>query len=131
MNKIIRSIVVAILLSALIIGNVYADMVMPCADELFSSASAYLYRNKTLKISCVTYNPHTIRITNCWYEEKVDGNWEYGGAIAVSPSSVSGSCIFGTQMSCASYFSTGTYRVGFTVDADGHSISRYSNECTF
>ena len=130
-RKIVKGIVALLLVSTLLIGNACAEMIMPCADEVFSSAAAYLYSNKYLKISCVTDDPHNIRITNCWYEIKLNGDWEYGGGITVSPSSVSNGMILGAQVNCSSYFSTGTYRVGFTVDADGHSISRYSNERTY
>lgn len=113
------------------IACAYAELVMPRADEVFSSAYAYIYSNKNLKISCATYDPHTIRITRCWYEVKIDGDWEEEGEISVSPSSASATCLLSSQASCASYFGTGTYRVGFTVDADGHSITRYSNERTY
>lgn len=113
------------------IASAYAELVMPCADDEFTSAYAYIYSNKSLKISCVTYDPHTISITQCWYEVKTNGKWVYGGAIALSSSSVSNSCLLGIQENCSSYFGSGTYRVGFTVDADGHAITRYSNERTY
>lgn len=123
--------IAVVLISTFVFGSVYAEQPMPRADEVFSSAYAYIYSNKNLKISCVTYDPHNIRITSCWYEVKVNGDWDYGAAISLNPSSVSNSLILGAEKNCASYFGTGTYRVGFTVDADGHSITRYSNERTY
>lgn len=130
-SRIERTVVALLLVGVLLIGGAYAERIMPRADEVFSSAAAYLYSNKYLKISCVTDDPHNIRITSCWYEIKLNGDWEYGGGITVSPSSVSNGMILGAQVNCSAYLGTGTYRVGFIVDADGHSITRYSNECTY
>ena len=38
---------------------------------------------------------------------------------------------FGALMDYSSQIDTGTFRVGFTVNADGHAITRYSNSRTF
>ena len=38
---------------------------------------------------------------------------------------------FGVLMDYSSQIDTGTFRVGFTVNVDGHAITRYFNSRTF
>lgn len=130
--SLLTRIIAVALISVLISGIVYAEEIMPRADEVFVSAFAYINGQKKLTISCVTYDVKaSISITSCWYEKKINGEWETGESITVTPSSVSNSMLFGADVYCTSEFGKGTYRVGFTVDADGHSITRYSNEYTY
>ena len=110
-----------------------ADEPALCADSVFGSATAFLASNKLVVFDCVAYAVHgRIAITDVWLEQKVDGEWEYVKDLT-PPSYVSINMPdYGAEVDySASITSTGTFRVGFTVDADGYSISRYSNSRTF
>ena len=110
-----------------------ADEVVPCADLYFNSASAFLSSNKLVVFNCVTYDVHNrISITSVWLEQRIDGEWEYVKSLT-PPSYVAINMMnYGAEVNYStSITGTGTFRVGFTVDADGYAISRYSNSRTF
>lgn len=133
MNKL--KIVLALMCAfATIIGvSAIADEVAPCADLYFDSASAFLASNKLVVFDCVAYDVYDrIAITNVWLEQQVNGEWEY--SIGLTPPSyvAINMMSYGAEVDySASIAGTGTFRVGFTVNADGYSISRYSNSRTF
>lgn len=130
-RKIIACFLVCVLLTLMsTIGM--ADAVMPCADPYFDSATAFLASNKLVVFDCVAYAIYDrISITSVWLEQQVNGEWEYLKSLT-PPSYVSINMPdYGAEVDYSSDIGSGTFRVGFTVDADGYSISRYSNARTF
>ncbi len=129
MKKIISTlIVVCILFSSVAL----AAEITPYADSEFMRASASLTTMKTVSFTCVTYQTkQCIHITKCWLQQKVSGRWVKVCDLDAPANVAEGSIYYGAFMDYASKIGTGTYRVGFTVDADGHAITRYSNERTF
>lgn len=130
-KKLISCILVCVLLS--LIGTVcLADEPMPCADLYFDSASAFLASDKLVVFDCITYARYErISITSVWLEQKIDGKWEYVKPLT-PPSYVAINLpCYGAEVSYRNDIGTGTFRVGFTVNADGYAISRYSNSRTF
>ena len=110
-----------------------ADDIMPRADEVFHRASAALYSDKWVTYNCVVYETaEELKITSCWLQKKVDGTWVWqrslptGGVVARNTNSMVYDVDYTSYITGA-----GTYRVGFTANADGHAITRYSNERTF
>ena len=72
-----------------------------------------------------------ISITDVWLERMVNGQWVYEKALT-PPSYVAINMFdYGAEVDYSEDIGNGTFRVGFTVDADGYSISRYSNSRTF
>lgn len=132
MNK--RIVCLLICLLTVFVSTVcMADEVAPCADLYFNSASAFLSSNKLVVFNCVTYDVHNrISITSVWLEQRIDGEWEYVKSLT-PPSYVAINMMnYGAEVNYStSITGTGTFRVGFTVDADGYAISRYSNSRTF
>ena len=132
MNK--RIVCLLICLLTVFVSTVcMADEVAPCADLYFNSASAFLSSNKLVAFNCVTYDVHNrISITGVWLEQRIDGEWEYVKSLT-PPSYVAINMMnYGAEVNYStSITGTGTFRVGFTVDADGYAISRYSNSRTF
>lgn len=110
-----------------------ADEVVPCADLYFNSASAFLSSNKLVVFNCVAYDVHNrISITNVWLEQEIDGEWEHVKSLTPPSYVALNMQAYGVEIDySASITGTGTFRVGFTVNADGYSISRYSNSRTF
>lgn len=115
------------------ISTALAQEVMPRADEVFHRASATLYSDKWVTYNCVVMDVvGELKITGCWLQKKVNGTWVWqkslpvGGYVAYNTNSM------GYDIDYSSYITgAGTYRVGFTANADGHAITRYSNERTF
>lgn len=132
----IKNVVSCILVCALLTMISYtalANEVVPFADLYFDSASAFLASNKLVVFNCVAYDIHNcISITNVWLEQKIDGEWESVKSLT-PPSYVAHNLpAYGAEVDySASITGTGTFRVGFTVNADGYAISRYSNSRTY
>lgn len=132
MKRMISGLLVAILFTMLV-SSALAQEVMPCADEVFHRAMASLYSDKWVTYSFVTMSTvEELKITSCWLQKKVDDVWEWqrslptGGVVSYNTNSLA------YDMDYSSYITeAGTYRVGFTANADGHAITRYSNEQTF
>lgn len=129
MKKVVSFIIV---ICVLLYSVALAAEITPYADSDFMRASASLTTRKTVSFSCITYQiKQCIRITDCWLQKKVSGRWVKICDLE-APANVSENMVtYGAVMDYASEIGTGTYRVGFTVDADGHAITRYSNERTF
>lgn len=112
--------------------SVAAEEVVPCADSVFGSASAYLSASKSVIFNCTTLGvKSSISITSVWLEEKINGEWEYSKALTPPSLVVSNAADYSTVSYYSSDIGSGTFRVGFTVNADGHAISRYSNSQTY
>ena len=127
----VLSLILALMCLTVSIGA--ADEPALCADAVFGSASAFLASNKLVVFNCVAYDVYNrIAITNVWLEKQIDGEWEYAKTL-IPPSYVATNMAdYGAEVDySASITGTGTFRIGFTVYADGYIISRYSNSRTF
>lgn len=104
-----------------------------CADNVFGSASAFFTSSKLVVFDCVAYGTYEcIAITNVWLEQKVHDTWVYVKALTPPSYVAQNTMAYGAEVDySASITGKGTFRVGFTVDADGYAISRYSNTRTF
>ena len=131
----IKRLVTFILVCILITGIssvALANEVMPYADLYFDSASAFLAHNKLVVFDCVAYDIYDrIAITLVWLEQEVNGQWIYVRTLPPPTYVAVNMPAYGAEVSYSSYIGSGTFRIGFTVDADGYSISRYSNSRTF
>ena len=131
-KKVFSCVLVCVLLTS-IISVALANEVMPRADLYFDSASAFLASNKLVVFNCVTYDIYNrIEVTNVWLERQVNGSWQYVKALT-PPSYVAINMMdYGAEVDySAEITGSGTFRIGFTVNADGYSITRYSNSRTF
>lgn len=124
------SVILAIVM-LMTISCAYADEVMPRADLVFESATAALCSGKFVVFTALTYDiADSVSVTSVQLEQKVDGNWEYVTDLAC-PSEQTSCFRYSQTVYYTSEISTGTYRVVVTFCADGHSITRTSNERTY
>lgn len=109
-----------------------AEQVEPRADLYFDSATAFLATDKRVVFDCTTYDVHDqISITNVWLEQKVDGDWTTIKSLP-SPTNIAQNTLsYGAVADYSEAIGVGTFRIGFTANADGHTITRYSNSRTF
>lgn len=110
-----------------------ASTIIPRADTEFDSTATVLKSSKSVSFRATTFElKDSISVTACWLEIKnSDGTWTTVCSLPV-PSAVGTETIsFSTSKDYSSYIGNGTYRVWATYTADGHSISRCSNERTF
>ena len=73
-----------------------------------------------------------IVVTNAWLEQQSNGRWVYVKTLAVPATIATNTISYSATLSYSSAITTrGTFRIGFTADADGHQITRYSNSRRF
>lgn len=109
----------------------FADEVMPRADLVFQSAYATLCSGKYVVFSAFTYDmADSISVTSVQLEQKINENWSYVTDLTC-PSEQTACYRYSQTEYYTSEISTGTYRVVVTFCADGHSITRTSNERTY
>lgn len=119
------------MLLGLIVCSPFSAAYARRADEEFDSAYISLKSTKHAIYDCVTYETKkTISVTSCWLEKKKGSNWSRICSLE-APSSKSNAFSYTREMDYSDKIGTGTYRIGATFDADGHSITRYSNSRTF
>lgn len=123
---------------ALVFVTVFCSFAMaedaaPCADTEFASVTTVLKSTKQVSFRAITNNvKSSISVTACWLEkEGSDGSW-FTVCALTSPSSVSEDAFtYSATVDYSKYIGTGNYRIRATYNADGHAITRYSNERTF
>lgn len=122
-----------LLMFTLLTGITASAEIIPRADNTFESASAFLASSKLVVFNCIAYDVHNrIAITNVWLEKQIDGEWEYAKTLTPPSYVATNMADYGAEVDySAAITGTGTFRVGFTVYADGYIISRYSNSRTF
>lgn len=101
------------------------------ADEVFDSATVTLKTTKKATFDATTYgNQKTLAVTACWLEKKSGTRWIKQCNLE-TPAERNNTFSYLKEMDYSDKIGTGTYRIGATFDADGHSITRYSNSRTF
>ena len=117
----------------MMVGSAFAQDIVPYADEVFHRASATLYSDKWVTYNCVTIGTAAeLKITSCWLQKKINGSWVWQRSLPTGGHVERNSANLLYDVDYSSYITgAGTYRVGFTANADGHTITRYSNERTF
>ena len=109
------------------------DSVEPCADVTFLSATCSLGMDKVATFTLMTdILAGRIVVTNAWLEQQSNGRWVYVKPLAVPATNNTNTKTYSATLSYSSAITTrGTFRIGFTADADGHQITRYSNSRRF
>ena len=124
--------VLVFLLAICIVSVSYGYEILPCADAVFSSATPSLLSSKSVTFTAFTTTPKAnIHVSACWLEMKINGSWDKVCDLTAPSASVSNVMVFSTTKSYASQIGTGTFRVWATFIADGHEVTRCSNERTF
>lgn len=131
MNK-LRIVSMLLVVFTVVTSAAVAEQIVPRADLYFDSATAFLSSNKSVVFDCTTYDIHNqIRITSVWLEQKVDGEWVTVKSLAAPATIAENTISYGAVADYSSNIGSGTFRVGFIANADGHTILRYSNSRTF
>lgn len=116
----------------LIMSDALAEEVSPYSDSVFVSWAAVLHENKKAEFSASTYAYYKeIKISKCILEEKINGRWINRGHLT-KPDPMYDTIFYAGVCDYSSViFSGRTYRMEVTFWADGHEMTRYSNERTY
>lgn len=110
----------------------YATEIMPRADLEFDSAYPALLTTKQVTFRGVTYETKNyIKVTEVWLEKQVNGNWVKVADLTPPTKIATNTFVYSTTVDYANQIGYGTFRVWATFDADGHTITRSSNDRTF
>lgn len=133
MHMLRRVFAVLLVLAALLSCAFADDSVEPCADVTFLSATCSLGMDKVATFTLMTdILAGRIVVTNAWLEQQSNGRWVYVKTLAVPETIATNTISYSATLSYSSAITTrGTFRIGFTADADGHQITRYSNSRRF
>lgn len=129
-----RTIALSFLLSLLLFASVaQADGIAPHADEVFSSITVTLYSNREADYECVTLQTSSyIEVSACSLYQLINGEWKYIRALRKPSGRETDDVLYSRTVSYTqSEIGSGTYRIGARFTADGHSVTRYSNQKTF
>lgn len=134
MKALFHKLCICFLTISLLFGSMAnAYEIMPCADTEFDSVTTLLKSTKQVSFRAVTYNiKSSISVTACWLEkESSNGSWSTVCSLT-PPSYVSENAFtYSATVDYSKYIGTGNYRIRATYNADGHAITRYSNERKF
>ncbi len=132
MKKIILTILYIGVLSTLLVTFAFAEEFTPYSDKVFDILTASLSSSKTVTFNCVaSENQKSIKITNCWLQRKNGTIWKKICNLDIPTTEAVNTISYSAYMNYSDKIGIGTYRVGFTINADGHTATRYSNERTF
>lgn len=133
MKKHLKSIMVMVVLTTLCFHTALASIAVPYADSVFSSAGVSL--SSSIK---ATYSANTrakcsvIKVSSCTLQIKDGSNWSDSSSLTAPTTIATNTSVFKATGSYSSSCTLGnTYRIKAIFDADGHQITRYSNEVSY
>ena len=131
MKKICSLLIISILL-LLFSTYAFAAEAIPYSDSVFTSGTASLSTRKTVNFSLRTLDTQgAIKITSCWLQKKDGTIWRFAKSLGIPSQVAINATSYAASMDYSSAIGSGTYRIGFIANADGHTITRYSNERTY
>lgn len=120
------------LIICLNMNTAVAFNVQPYANSEFIYATVTLDNGKIANFNCATYlRKDSIKVTSCWLQKKVDDKWTTISSLAAPSQVATKAYTYVVSKDYSDDIGSGTFRIGFIVDADGYSITRYSNEITY
>lgn len=132
MNKIAKALLCIVIIVITIVPFAVAEEIAPHADDVFDAITATLTSTGGVSFNCATFDiQKSIKMTDCWLQIKTGTRWSKVCDLEVPSKVVTNTFVYTDYMDYSDSIGTGTYRVGFTMDADGHTVTRYSNERTF
>ncbi len=132
MNRTAKTVFCAMIIITISVSSAFAEGIMPYADEVFDSITASLYTTGGVAFSCMAcMTLNSIKMTDCWLQIKTGNRWSKVCDLEVPTTVAENTFAYSAYMDYSDSIGTGTYRVGFTMNADGHTVTRYSNERTF
>lgn len=129
-----KMIALSFLLSLLLFASAaQADGVAPHADEVFTSITITLYSNRKVDYEAVTQDICSyIEVSACSLYQLINGEWKYIRALRKPSGRETDDLLYSRTVSYTqSEIGSGTYKIGARFTADGHSVTRYSNQKTF
>lgn len=110
-----------------------AEEITPYADSVFFSAYISLSTRKDATFSGDTYyKQKEIFVTDCSLWKKTGTNtWTQVKMLKPPEDICSNTYSYNSLVSYSSEIGSDTYKIKATFNADSHTITRYSNECTY
>ena len=126
--KFLRQGLTIFLVMMLLLTSAFASEVSTHGDTVFGSAARFLFVVLFASFDFTTYDiRERIVIVNVWLEQQVNGKWVYQKPLPVPAKVATDTVSYCVEYDYSSNITgRGTFRLGFTADADGYRITRYS-----
>lgn len=137
MKKRIFTLMLIIILLMVNCGSAFAAYNPPSEineDSVFDSITITFSTYKTAAFSAYTNDIVSyIKVVACWLQKKVDGSWVYYCVLPAPSVETNNTIGYESYMNYSSYVPSdgNAYRIGARFVADGHYVTRYSNQRTF
>lgn len=120
--------ITTILVLVLLLNCAFAAPIATYGDSIFMSASCFIFADKLASFDFTTYDiKERIVIVNVWLEQQVNGQWVYQKTLPVPAKVATDTVSYCVEYDYSSNITgRGTFLLGFTADADGYRITRYS-----
>lgn len=121
------------ILAAIMLGSAFAGELQPYANYYYSDASvAFNSKGKAVFSAITTFKFSELSVTSCTLQVKEGNTWTHDATLTppshVAKDRFSYSAEKTYSLSCTS---GKTYRLKAVFNADGHTITKYSNEVKF
>ena len=127
-----RKILVAVCIISIFIALVGMAMVETLSDPVFEMATATLTASKTASFSAVTFANHSsIKVTAVELEQYDGSSWHYYTTLQAPSDEARNTDLYGANKDYSSDIASGRFRLKVTFNADGYTITRYSNARTY
>lgn len=116
----------------LLFDTAAGSSVMPYADSVFVSSGVSLSRTIGAVYAATTKSKcSVIKVSSCTLQVKSGNDWSDSTSLTAPSTVAKNTTSFRATGSYSSSCTSGnTYRIKATFDADGHQITKYSNEVT-
>lgn len=131
MRRFIGITLLCVMILTLSIG--LAEEITPYADSVFHNATISLSARKDASFVGITYyKQKKITVTACSLEKKTcTDSWMQVKILPPPKDICADTHAYNSVVSYSTEIGVGTYRIKATFNADGYTITRYSNEQTF
>lgn len=102
------------------------------SDPIFDTVDTTLGSTKTAYFQAETFDKHDISVTAVkLYIKNSDNTWSFVKNLTPPSYVAEYSRYYNSNKNYSSHIGSGTYKLYVTYNADGHTISRYSNTQTY
>lgn len=125
MKKCVSILLVALMMTACF-SVIAEELIEPYrADEVFATVGIYVSGTNVGIAAEAIKSVSYIKVTSVWLEKKSGNSWTRVQSLTC-PSVTSYTMTYEGFTTLPSNLSSGTYRIGITIDGGGHVITRYS-----
>lgn len=124
------SVVIALTLVLAILAGTATSEIL--SDSVFEMATVSLSASKVATFSAITFSFHdSIKVTEVKLQQYIGSTWSTIATLEAPADEATNVDLYGATKNYSGSIGTGKVRLKVTFYADGHTITRYSNQRTY